>query len=60
MTEPNDTLPELPDALVDALRRREPAPLVVPRAIDETILSEARVQFATRGLRTFRRSGTTG
>jgi hypothetical protein len=48
MTDPNESLPELPDALVEGLRRGEPATLLVPRAIDEMILRRARMQFATR------------
>lgn len=48
MTDPTDTPPELPDALIEALRRREPAAILVPREIDGAILRPARQQFATR------------
>jgi len=48
MNDPTDTPPDLPDALIDALRRREPAAILVPREIDGAILRRARRQFATR------------
>jgi hypothetical protein len=48
MTEATDTPPELSDALIEALRRDEPAAILVPREIDGAILRRARRQFATR------------
>jgi|KBSMisStaDraftv2_1062788.scaffolds.fasta_scaffold1111482_2 hypothetical protein len=48
MNDPTDTPPELPDALIEALRRREAAAILVPREIEGAILRRARTQFATR------------
>jgi RNA polymerase sigma-70 factor (ECF subfamily) len=39
---------ELSDALIDALRRREAAPIRVPRVVDAAILRQARSHFARR------------
>ena len=48
MNEPLDDIPELPDALIDALRRREHAEPLVPRVVDAALLREARSHFARR------------
>ena len=48
MNESPDDIPELPDTLADALRRRESAPLLVPRLVDAAILREARSHVARR------------
>jgi hypothetical protein len=48
MTEPPETLPDLPGALIDALRRRDRATRLVPGEVNDAILARARAQFATR------------
>ena len=48
MSDPSHETRELPDALAEALRRREAAPVLVPRVIDAAILRQARGHFARR------------